>query len=66
MEKRHRTLTDEGKTFVTGEVSYEGQGRAIVKLKEKGLVQIYAERKTGRLLGAELFAPSGRTSSSST
>ena len=46
--KNHKTLSEEGIDFVTGEVSYEGQGSAIVKLKEKGLVQIYAERKTGR------------------
>lgn len=42
-----------------GEVSYEGQGRAIVMLQEKGLVRIYADRSTGKLLGAEIFAPHG-------
>ncbi|MCB0347551.1 MAG: dihydrolipoyl dehydrogenase [Bdellovibrionales bacterium] len=42
-----------------GEVSYEGQGRAIVMLQEKGLVRIYADRQSGKLLGAEIFAPSG-------
>lgn len=45
--------------FVVGQVSYRGQGRAIVKLEEKGLLRVYASRKTGALLGAELFAPEG-------
>jgi len=42
-----------------GEVSFEGQGRSIVMSKEKGLLRVYGERETGRLLGAEMFAPSG-------
>lgn len=52
-------LKDEGVDFVSGQVSYEGQGRAIIKRKETGLINIYAHRKTGILLGAELFAPEG-------
>ncbi len=42
-----------------GEVSFEGQGRAIVMLQEKGLVRIYADKQSGKLLGAEIFAPNG-------
>jgi len=57
--KGYRELVATSTDFVTGKVSFEGQGRAIVKLKEKGLMHIYAEKKTGRLLGAELFAPEG-------
>ena len=57
--KGYKQLQDEGVEFVTGKVSYEGFGRAIVKLKEKGLLHIYVEKKSGHLLGAELFAPSG-------
>jgi dihydrolipoamide dehydrogenase len=44
---------------VTGEVSFEGQGRSIVKLKEKGMLKLFAARKDGEILGAELFAPDG-------
>ena len=55
----HRELTARGAAFVTGSASYEGQGRAIVKLAECGLLHVYAERATGRLLGAELLAPDG-------
>lgn len=40
-----------------GESSFEGQGRAIVMLKEKGLVHIYADKSNGKILGAELIAP---------
>lgn len=52
-------LEAEGADYVVGEVTYEGQGRAIVKLKERGLMHVYVEQGTGRLLGAELMAPDG-------
>jgi dihydrolipoamide dehydrogenase len=52
-------LEKEGWDFVTGKVSIEGFGRAIIKLKEKGLIHIYGDRRTGKLLGAELFSPDG-------
>lgn len=55
----YKELTDSGIDFVTGEVTFEGQGRSIVKLKEIGLLHVYGERKTGKVLGAELFAPEG-------
>ena len=55
----HRQLTESGIDFVTGTVSYEGQGRAIVKHAECGLLHVYADRRTGQLLGAELMAPAG-------
>jgi len=43
--------------FVTGSVSYEDQGRATIMQKNKGLVHIYAERTSGKILGAEMIAP---------
>lgn len=55
--KSYSELQNESANFIIGSVTYEGQGRAIVKLKEKGLVHIYAHKTTGLLLGAELFAP---------
>lgn len=57
--RSHRDLVAEGVDFITGEVSYEGQGRAIVKLEEFGLLHIYADQHTGQILGAELIAPEG-------
>jgi dihydrolipoamide dehydrogenase len=44
-------------SFVTGQVSFEDQGRARVLLKNKGLLNVYADLATGRFLGAEMLAP---------
>ncbi|HHH27401.1 MAG TPA: dihydrolipoyl dehydrogenase [Polyangiaceae bacterium] len=54
-----RALAARGADFVTGSVSFKGQGRAVVKREEHGLLHVYADRESGRLLGAELLAPSG-------
>ena len=43
--------------FVTGEVSFEDQGRSRVMLVNKGLMHLYADRCSGRFLGAEMIAP---------
>lgn len=40
-----------------GEVSYERQGRARVMGRNRGLVRVYGEVCSGRLLGAEMFGP---------
>jgi len=45
-------------TFATGQVSFEDQGRSRVMLRNVGLMNVYAERGSGRFLGAELLAPS--------
>jgi len=55
----YKELTEKKIDFITGKVSFEGQGRAIVKLQEKGLLHVYADKVDGTLLGAEIFAPSG-------
>ena len=46
-------------SFVTGQVSFEDQGRARILLKNKGLLNVYADSASGRLLGAEMLAPDG-------
>lgn len=56
---KYENLINKGIQFSQGKVSFEGQGRSIVKLKEIGMLKVYGETKTGRLLGAELFAPDG-------
>nr|WP_294863377.1 dihydrolipoyl dehydrogenase [uncultured Pseudogulbenkiania sp.] len=43
--------------FVTGEVSFEDQGRSRVMLKNKGLLHVYADKESGRFLGAEMVGP---------
>lgn len=40
-----------------GAASFEDQGRARVAGRNRGLVRIYGEPGTGRLLGAEMFGP---------
>ena len=57
--KAYSSLKKENVDFITGKVSFEGQGRAIVKLKEQGLLHIYVNKVNGKILGAELQAPSG-------
>ena len=42
---------------MVGEVDYSDQGRARVQGINKGKVRIYADRHSGKLLGAELFGP---------
>src|SRR5690606_21660973 len=44
-------------SFVTGEVSFEDQGRSRVMRKNRGLMHVYADRDSGRFLGAEIVGP---------
>lgn len=44
-------------SFVTGQVSFEDQGRARILLRNKGLANLYAETSSGLFLGAEILAP---------
>lgn len=53
-----KALTDQKIDFVTGYVSYEKQGRAIVNGKHQGGAEVYVHAKTRKLLGAELFVHS--------
>lgn len=56
--KTYEQLQAERADFQIGEVSFEGQGRSIVKLKENGLLRVYGDTATGQLLGAEMMGPS--------
>lgn len=51
----YKQLKDTGIDFITGEASYERQGRAIVLGKNKGGIEVYIEKESQKLLGAELF-----------
>lgn len=57
--KRYADLVREKIDFEYGEVSFEGQGRSIVMLSEKGHLRVYGDKTNNQILGAELFAPSG-------
>ena len=52
-----KALSDRGVAFETGAVSYEGQGRARVMGINKGVLHVYGEKDTGRLLGMEMIGP---------
>ncbi|MCL4765546.1 MAG: dihydrolipoyl dehydrogenase [Hyphomicrobiaceae bacterium] len=44
-------------TTLIGEASFASQGRARILQENRGLLRLYAARKEGRLLGAEMAAP---------
>jgi len=44
-------------SFVTGAVSFEDQGRSRVMLRNVGLLHVYADIASGRLVGAEMIGP---------
>jgi len=48
----------EAGSFVTGSVDFTGQGRSRVILKNKGLLHLYADRSSRRLVGAQMVGPS--------
>ncbi len=53
----HAELTRAGAPFATGVASFEDQGRSRVMRKNRGAIHVYAERGSGRLLGAEMIGP---------
>ena len=44
-------------SFVTGEVSFEDQGRSRVMLRNRGLMHVYVDKTTRRFVGAEWIGP---------
>ena len=53
----HAELRAAGLAFDTGRVSFADQGRSRVMGVNRGALHVYAERGTGRLLGAEMIGP---------
>ena len=49
----------QGRDYVMGIVSFEGQGRSRVMLQNRGRLHLYAEPGSGRLLGMEAVGPRG-------
>ncbi|RZG47428.1 dihydrolipoyl dehydrogenase [Acinetobacter wuhouensis] len=54
----YANLTKSNIEFITGFVSYEKQGRALVLGKNKGAIEVYVDKNSRKLLGAELFVES--------
>ncbi len=48
---------EEQANVVVGKISFEGQGRSRVILKNKGLMHLYADRESGLFLGSEFIGP---------
>lgn len=44
---------------VVGETGFAPVGRAIIMGKNKGLLRVYGDRQSGRILGAEMVGPKG-------
>ncbi|MGF6553023.1 dihydrolipoyl dehydrogenase [Paraburkholderia youngii] len=44
-------------SFVTGEVSFEDQGRSRVMLRNRGMMHVYVDKASRRFLGAEWIGP---------
>ena len=56
--QNYQRLSRQKVDFVTGFVSYERQGRARVLAKNQGAIEIYIDKHSQKILGAELFCPS--------
>jgi dihydrolipoamide dehydrogenase len=53
----HAKLLGAHVDFVTGAIDFSDQGRSRVMLQNRGLGHVYADRASGRFLGAELLGP---------
>ena len=53
----HAELTAAGTGFATGSVSFADQGRSRVMGVNRGALHVYADRRDGRFLGAEMLGP---------
>ena len=53
--KNFKQLEDQHVEFIRGFVSYENQGRALVLGENSGGIEVYFDKNSGKLLGAELF-----------
>lgn len=46
-------------SFKTGEVNIAPVGRALIMGRNRGLIRVYADKQSGRILGAEMVTPRG-------
>lgn len=55
--RNFQALCRAGAHFAVGQVDFSGQGRARVMRENSGLLRVYAEHDSGKLLGAEMVGP---------
>lgn len=55
--QNYKELMNNKTSFVIGEADFSEQARAMLELHNKGLVHIYVDKDSARLLGAELICP---------
>ena len=53
------SIAEEGQDIVVGTRSFAVQGRTKIMVRNYGHLCVYAERQSGRLLGAEMIMPDG-------
>jgi dihydrolipoamide dehydrogenase len=46
-------------TAAVGQINFAPVGRALIMGKNKGVLRVYADQRSGRLLGAEMIGPKG-------
>ncbi len=52
-------LSEADVPFITGEVDFSQQARAVLEQKNAGLLKLYAHEDSAKLLGAQLITPAG-------
>lgn len=55
--RNFQSLCGTGTPFAVGQVDFAGQGRARVMRENHGLLRVYADHESGRLIGAEMAGP---------
>lgn len=53
----YKQLGEKNVSFVTGKANFSEQSRAMLELRNCGLIHVYADTESARILGAELVCP---------
>lgn len=55
--QHYERLKEDGQDFVIGKADFQQQSRAVLEQRDHGLLHVYADSRSGRVLGAELVCP---------
>jgi dihydrolipoamide dehydrogenase len=55
----YEQLKDSEKSFVTGKADFSQQSRAMLEMRNEGLLHLYIDKENAKILGAELICPGG-------